>query len=84
MEKAIKFYRVSDEFGEFSNFALHTIKLKGKVWPTSEHYFQAMKFDSQKDQNDIRRAKSPMEAAKNGRDRKRKRKRNWETIKDNE
>ncbi len=46
MENVIKFYNVSDKFGEFSNFAAHPIKLKGKKWPTSEHYFQAMKFES--------------------------------------
>ena len=49
MENVIKFYSVRDEYGEFSNFAAYSIKLKGKTWPTTEHYFQAMKFDSEKD-----------------------------------
>ena len=83
MTEIIKFYSVNDEYGEFSNFALFPIKVKGKLWPTSEHYFQAMKFEAQKDQNDIRSVKSPMEAARRGRDRKRKLKRNWESVKDN-
>ena len=83
MSDVIKFYSVTDEYGEFSNFARHPIKLSGKVWPTTEHYFQAMKFESKSDQEEIRKAKSPMEAAKKGRDRKRKLKRNWESIKDN-
>jgi ribA/ribD-fused uncharacterized protein len=83
MSNVIKFYSVSDEYGEFSNFARYPIKLSGKVWPTTEHYFQAMKFESKSDQEEIRKAKSPMEAAKKGRDRKRKLKRNWESIKDN-
>lgn len=81
--KEIKFYSVNNEYGEFSNFAPYPIKLKGKIWSTSEHYFQAMKFESQKDQNDVRKAKTPMEAARKGRDRKRKLRRNWEAIKDN-
>ncbi len=81
--KFINFYSVSDEFGEFSNFAKFPIKLKEKLWPTSEHYFQAMKFESSKDQEEIRKAKKPMIAAQMGRDRKRKLKNNWDSIKDN-
>jgi len=83
MNKIIKFYSVTDEYGEFSNFAYFPIKLNGKVWLTTEHYFQAMKFESVSDQNDIRKAKTPMEAARKGRDRKRKLRKNWESIKDN-
>ncbi|MCW8876553.1 MAG: NADAR family protein [Kangiellaceae bacterium] len=83
MDNVIKFYSVTDEYGEFSNFAAYPIKLKGKTWPTSEHYFQAMKFESAKDRKDIFGAKTPMEAARKGRDRKRKLKRNWESMKDN-
>jgi predicted NAD-dependent protein-ADP-ribosyltransferase YbiA (DUF1768 family) len=40
--KTIKFYRVQDAFGCFSNFASCPIELDGKVWPTSEDYFQAL------------------------------------------
>ena len=83
MDNVIKFYSVTDEYGEFSNFAAYPIKLKGKKWPTSEHYFQAMKFESAKDQKDILGAKTPMEAARRGRDRKRKLKRSWESMQDN-
>lgn len=83
MEEPIKFYSVADEYGEFSNFANYPIRLKGKLWPTSEHYFQAMKFESSKDQESIRKAKSPMEAARKGRDRKKKILRNWESAKVN-
>src|SRR5271157_6242740 len=35
----IRFYAVGDEHGCFSNFSSHPVKLKGKIWPTSEHYF---------------------------------------------
>lgn len=83
MNKTIKFYSVSDEYGEFSNFAAYPIKIKGKTYPTSEHYFQAMKFSSAKDQKEVRTAKTPMLAAQKGRDRKRKLKRHWESMKDN-
>ena len=82
MPKTIKFYSTADEYGEFSNFAPFPIKLKKKLWPTSEHYFQAMKFQDAKDQNEIQKAKTPMEAARKGRDRKRKLRRDWESVKE--
>ena len=38
--EVIYFYLAHDEYGYFSNFSRHSIFLKGKRWPTSEHYFQ--------------------------------------------
>lgn len=81
MSNVIKFYSVNDEYGEFSNFALFPIRLKGKNWPTSEHYFQAMKFKSAADQDDILKSSTPMGAAKRGRDRKRKLREDWDSVK---
>src|SRR5690349_10550867 len=77
----INFYSTADEFGEFSNFAGYPISLKGKVWPTSEHYFQAQKFAGEPDEDEIRKANSPMIAARMGRDRKRPLRRDWESVK---
>jgi N-glycosidase YbiA len=77
----IRFYSVSGEYGEFSNFARYEIQLKGERWPTSEHYFQAQKFADVRDQEEIRHAKTPMLAAQWGRDRKRKLRRDWESAK---
>lgn len=82
MPETINFYSVSDPFGEFSNFAAYPIKLKGKIWPTSEHYFQAMKFLDAAHQEAIRKVQSPMIAARMGRDRKRPLRRDWESVKD--
>jgi len=79
----IKFYSTGDEYGEFSNFAAYPIKLGAKMWPTSEHYFQAMKFKDKTDQEEIRKANSPMLAARMGRDRKRTLRRDWESVKVN-
>ena len=81
MPEVINFYSVNDEYGEFSNFALYSITLKKKAWPTSEHYFQAQKFKDKKDQEEIRKARSPMLAARMGRERKRKLRRDWESAK---
>ncbi len=82
MEEIVRFYSVSEEYGCFSNFSPHPIKLKGKSWPTSEHYFQAQKFKGNPDEEEIRKAKSPMIAARMGRSRKRPLRKDWESVKD--
>jgi ribA/ribD-fused uncharacterized protein len=79
--QVIEFYSVTAEYGELSNFALYPIKLRGKLWPTSEHFFQAQKFENRADQEEIRAANTPMLAARMGRDRKRKLRRDWERVK---
>lgn len=79
---AIRFYSVGGEYGGFSNFSPHSIRLKGKTWPTSEHYFQAQKFADTPDEEEVRQAKSPMIAARMGRSRKRPLRKDWEAVKD--
>jgi ribA/ribD-fused uncharacterized protein len=81
MPDVIHFYRASDEYGCFSNFAAYPITLDGKVWPTSEHYFQAQKFEDEGHRESIRTTKSPMIAARMGRDRKKKLRPDWEAVK---
>jgi ribA/ribD-fused uncharacterized protein len=81
MKKVIEFYSINDEYGCFSNFAPYPIKVHGKVWPTPEHYFQAQKFRDVQEQETVRKAKTPMQAALMGRDRKRKLRRDWESRK---
>ena len=78
----INFYSTADEHGCFSNFAAYPIVINGKRWPTSEHYFQAQKFAGTPHEEEVRRAKSPMIAARIGRDRKRPLRRDWESVKD--
>jgi len=77
----IHFYRVNDDFGEFSNFAHYPITLDGKRWPTTEHYFQAQKFMDADYQEKIRTTSSAMIAARLGRSRKQKLRRDWESVK---
>ena len=77
----IKFYSVADEYGEFSNFAPYPITLKGKTWPTSEHYFQAKKFLDVGYQEKIRKIKSPVVAARLGRSRKQPIRKDWDKAK---
>ncbi len=78
----INFYSVSGDHGGFSNFSPHPIMLKGKTWPTSEHYFQAQKFAGTPDEEEVRQASSPMIAARMGRSRKRPLRKDWESVKD--
>lgn len=81
MLQVINFYSVHDEYGEFSNFAPYPIELDGKLWPTSEHYFQAQKFEDEQHREAIRKANSPMIAARMGRDRKKTLRPDWEAAK---
>ncbi len=80
-KKVIKFYMPTDEYGVFSNFSRHRIFLKDKVWRTIEHYFQAQKFAGKKQEEEIRRAFTPKQAAQIGRDRKNPLRLDWEEVK---
>jgi ribA/ribD-fused uncharacterized protein len=82
MMKVINFYSTGDEYGCFSNFSACPVKIRGKVWPTSEHFFQAQKFAGTGHEEAIRRAKSPMIAARMGRDRSKPIRPDWERVKD--
>ena len=78
----IRFYRVGDDYGNFSNFAPFPIFIAGKSWPTVEHYFQACKFEDDSIKEKIRYLSSPMSAAKEGRNRKNPLRDDWESVKD--
>ncbi len=78
----ILFSSASGDYGIFSNFAPYPITLKGKRWPTSEHYFQAQKFAGTEHEEAIRLAKSPLIAARMGRSRRRPLCPDWERVKE--
>lgn len=78
----LHFYSVTDDWGAFSNFAPYPIRLRGKTWPSTEHYFQAQKFKDRKLQERVRKARSPAVAARMGRDRRNPLRRDWESVKD--
>lgn len=78
----IHFYLANGHYGCFSNFSRHRVFLKGKSWPTSEHYFQAQKFPHTEHEEHIRLAGKPMIAANMGRDRSRPLRQDWEDVKD--
>lgn len=78
----VKFYSRKNSYGEFSNFALFPIKVDNKIWGTSEHYYQAHKYDQSNLQEYVRQAKTPEEAAKRGRKKELPKRTNWKQIKD--
>jgi N-glycosidase YbiA len=82
MVDVINFYSTKNEYGCFSNFAAYPILLGGRLWPTSEHYFQAQKFADVDHQEAIRAQRSSMIAARMGRDRSKKLRADWESVKD--
>lgn len=63
----VKFSRTEPQYKEFSPYYPVKLTIDGKIWPTAEHYFQAMKFpDNPEYQELIRAAKTPAQAKKLG------------------
>jgi N-glycosidase YbiA len=78
--ETIKFYRVNEEYGFFSNFSSHQIFIKNSFWRTVEHFYQASKFDDVDLIEQIRIVESPMDAARIGRNKDNKPRANWDDI----
>lgn len=81
-KEVLDFYSVKDLYGEFSNFALFPVTLDGKVWPSSEHYYQAQKFLDIDLQEKVRTAATPYLAAQIGRDPNLPMREDWDDVKD--
>ncbi len=79
--EVIHFYHSDQPWGEFSNFSQHAVFLKGRIWPTAEHFYQAQKFADMPDEEEIRRCPSPMLAKRSAAGRKEHRRSNWPDIK---
>jgi len=81
---AIHFYKESDAYGEFSNFARYPIVIDDVMWYSSEHYFQAMKFPHDRDyQEKIRTTKACHDIKRLGATRQIKLRPDWEDVKEN-
>lgn len=78
----IYFYTTSAKYGGFSNFSQHGFELGDKYWKTSEHYFQAMKFEGTEYEEKVRQAPTPKDAANLGRRRDWPLREDWEAVKD--
>lgn len=64
IRKAITSFR--DEHAFLSNFYDHPIEYKGKMWPTSEHAYQAMKSPYEHEQEWVREQGTPGKAKRAG------------------
>lgn len=78
----IYFYTTNDKYGEFSNFSKYGVEFDGKWWRTTEHYFQAQKFEDEEYKEKIRNTSDPKSAASLGRSRMFPIQNNWELVKD--
>ena len=85
-EEVIEFYSQRAAYGFFSNFSPHKIIIDGIEYPTTEHYFQCKKFAGTEREWEIKKAKSPGQAATLGRARTHKSgvtlRKDWEEVKD--
>eukprot|EP00760_Papus_ankaliazontas_P006683 PhM_4_TR13138/c0_g1_i1/m.96244/K09935/K09935; uncharacterized protein len=82
MSGALNFYSTRGVYGCFSNFSRHSFVVLGASYPTSEHYFQAMKFKGTPHEDAVRRCSTPAAAAKMGRNRSLPLRPDWEKVKD--
>ncbi|KRX02728.1 hypothetical protein PPERSA_02218 [Pseudocohnilembus persalinus] len=65
----LEFWRPNQDNGIFSNFYAASVEIKGKSWPTNEHYFQAQKFEGTEKEETIRKLETPRETFQAGRER---------------
>ena len=70
----------ADVFNQLGTFSQHGFELEDAYWPSVEHYYQAMKFDSDYRQQ-VRAATHPKRARKLGRYRLKRRRKDWKKIK---
>jgi ribA/ribD-fused uncharacterized protein len=78
----LDFYSTKDAYGEFSNFASFPVFVDGEWWMTSEHYFQAHKYETPELIKWVQDAPTPMEAANRGRDKNVPKRADWEQVRD--
>ena len=78
----IRFFSKSERYREFSNFANYPIEIEGVRWPTTEHYYQAQKFEDPDRQERIRRFPKAAAAKRHATRHKEKVRADWEAQKD--
>lgn len=78
----ITFYEPEDENGYLCNFSPHPLKLKGKIFPTSEHYYQSQKFVGTEYEERCRQAETPRQAFEMSRQPGAPVRKDWDDVKD--
>ncbi|KAK5584383.1 hypothetical protein RB653_005994 [Dictyostelium firmibasis] len=82
-DKIISFYRSTDAYGCFTNFSWFKVNYKNHIFKTSEHAFQAMKFQhDEKIFNEILNSKTASESKRIAYLNNHKKNPQWDEIKD--
>lgn len=81
-EAALYFYHTNEAYGEFSNFALFPVFVDGQWWPSSEHYYQAHKYEKSDLIAWVQAAPTAREAFNRGRDKNLPKRADWDERKD--
>jgi adenylate cyclase len=78
----IRFFSKSDRYRDFSNFANYPVKIDGVIWPTTEHYYQAQKFEDPERQARVRDLPIPAAAKRYTKKHQAKIRPDWDEWKD--
>ena len=78
----VRFYHSDQPWGELSNFSEHAVFLRGKVWPTVEHFYQAQKFAGSEHEESIRCCRTPTLAKSRAGKFADSRRRDWASLKE--
>ncbi|MCM2679053.1 NADAR family protein [Echinimonas agarilytica] len=70
----------TDHAEPLSAYSAYPFELEGKTWPTVEHYFQAMKYDNEAEQERIRQSETPELAAKLGSRWFKPKRKDWKSV----
>ena len=72
----------SDVNHPLSSFSKYGFELDGTTWPSSEHYYQAMKFEDEEQREAIRLADHPNKAEKLAEANKRYIRKDWQKVRE--
>ncbi|MRI32115.1 hypothetical protein EOPP23_03785 [Endozoicomonas sp. OPT23] len=81
----VDFYNREDPYYEFTNFwpvPDGGLNIDGKLWPTSEHFFQAMKYKGTAKEEEVRRLENPRDAFNYSRRPGNQARRDWGYVKE--
>jgi len=78
----IRFFSKADRYREFSNFANYPVEIDGVIWATTEHYYQAQKFEDPDRQARIRELPVAAAAKRYAKKHQAKIRPDWDDLKD--
>jgi len=74
------YFSMYSEDSAWSRYALKAFSLENEMWPSIEHYYQAMKYESAAYSEKIRLSETPQLAAKLGNKRFKKKRADWKQV----